>query len=95
MAAVAIFSWAALALGEGAMMRNIGLAQFIAMPLETMVGFAGLGHQLGYVNILPMYSVLLLMLPLHLFLVAIGRNVMLAVAVAMWVAAYLWRYPAF
>ncbi|UIJ71488.1 OpgC family protein [Aurantimonas sp. HBX-1] len=90
-AAVAIFSWAALALGEGAMMRNIGLAQFIAMPLETMIGFAGLGHQLGYVNILPMYSVLLLMLPLHLCLVAIGRNVMLAAAVAMWIAAYLWR----
>ncbi|NDV88277.1 OpgC domain-containing protein [Aurantimonas aggregata] len=91
MAAVAIFSWGALALGEGGLMRNIGLAQFIAMPLETMVGFASLGHQLGYVNILPMYSVLLLLLPLHLFLVGISRNIMLGAAVAMWFAAYLWR----
>ncbi|MEH6721152.1 MAG: OpgC domain-containing protein [Aurantimonas endophytica] len=91
MAAVAIFSWGALALGEGAIMRNIGLSQFLTMPLETMVGFASLGHQLGYVNILPMYSVLLLMLPLHLFLAGISRNVMLAAAIAMWFAAYIFR----
>lgn len=90
-AAVAIFSWAALALGEGALMQRLGLSQFISMPLETMVGFASLGHQLGYVNILPMYSVLLLMLPLQLYLAAIHRNLMLGVAVAMWLAAYVWR----
>jgi hypothetical protein len=90
-AVVAIFSWGALALGDGALMQKIGLAQFISMPLETMVGFASLGHQLGYVNILPMYSVLLLMLPLHLALAGISRNLMLGFAVALWFVSYLLR----
>ncbi|MEF2550768.1 OpgC domain-containing protein [Aurantimonas sp. A2-1-M11] len=96
-AAIAIFSWAALTLGYGDMMRTIGLQSFITMPLETMIGVAGLGHQLGYVNILPMYCVLLLMLPLHIALAQISRGVMLAGAVLMWVVAYVWAIdvPAF
>jgi len=96
-AAIGIFSWAALALGYGDMMRTIGLRSFITMPMETMIGVAGLGHQLGYVNILPMYCVLLLMLPLHLAMAQISRGAMLAGAVLMWIVAYIWAIdvPAF
>ncbi len=40
-------------------------------PLKTIVGFVSLGHQMGYVNILPMYMVLLLGTP---FFILIGRK---------------------
>jgi hypothetical protein len=40
-------------------------------PLKTIVGFVTLGHQMGYVNILPMYMVLLLATP---FFILVGRK---------------------
>lgn len=40
-------------------------------PLETIVGFVTLGHQMGYVNILPMYMILLFGTP---FFILIGRK---------------------
>lgn len=88
---VGLFAWAALAFGEGGYMTRIALNSFVTKPLETMIGFASLGHQLGYVNILPMYSALLLMLPLHLALAAIDRRLMLAFAVGLWFLVFPWR----
>ena len=89
--AIGIFSWGALAFGQGNLLKEIGLTQFITVPIETMIGVATLAHQLGYVNILPMYSAILLMLPLHLYLASIGRYVMLSAAILGWVAVYVWH----
>ena len=92
MFAVGLFSWAALAFGRGDMMMHFGLETFITRPVEVLVGVITLSHQLGYVNILPMYSVILLMLPLHLLLVrTIGRGGMLAAAVLFWLVTGLLR----
>ena len=86
--AVALFVWAALALGKGALLDRIGLTSLVQMPLETLIGFPTLGHQFGYVNILPMYSVILILLPIHLWLASIDRQLMLAASVVMWVLAF-------
>ena len=89
--AFGLFAWAALAFGEGELMKHSGLNLALSHPLETMVGVATLGHQLGYVNILPMYSVMLLMLPIHLALAAIDRRVMLGAAIAFWIVTFVFR----
>ena len=86
--AVALFAWAALALGKGALLDRIGLTSLIHMPLETLIGLPSLGHQLGYVNILPMYSAILVLLPVHLWLASIDRQLMLAASVVMWILAF-------
>ncbi|MBP0617655.1 OpgC family protein [Jiella mangrovi] len=87
--ALGIYSWGALALGHGELLSRIGLSQFIASPVETMIGFATMTHQLGYVNILPMYAVLLLMLPALLFIARISLNLMLGVSAVVWLLAYV------
>lgn len=88
LAAIAILCWGALVLGNGSLLETIGMRQFIEQPLEAMVGFAILGHQLGYVNILPMYSAILLMLPAILALSRLGKGVMLAASGTLWLLAY-------
>ena len=87
--AFGIFAWAALAFGEGDQMTHSGLNLMLSQTLATLVGVASLGHQLGYVNILPMYSVMLLMLPIHLALAAIDRRLMLGAAVIFWVVTFV------
>ncbi|KQT46225.1 opgC protein [Aureimonas sp. Leaf454] len=89
--AIAAFAWATLAFGKGGLLHQIGLGEILTHPLETLVGVATLGHQLGYVNILPMYTVLLLMLPLHLALARISPRTMLAGAVLLWAATGAFR----
>ncbi|MCB8838670.1 OpgC family protein [Aurantimonas sp. VKM B-3413] len=89
MAALGIFSWGALAFGRGDLLQTIGLSSFVQSPVETMIGLATLGHQFGYVNILPMYSVLLLMLPGFLVLARIDLRLMLGASVLLWVVAAL------
>ncbi|MCQ0987738.1 OpgC family protein [Jiella marina] len=89
--AVGIFAWGALALGRGELMDRIALTSFITKPLETMIGFATLGHQLGYVNILPMYSAMLLFLPALLWLSRIDLRLMLGVSILTWILAYIFR----
>jgi len=85
--AIGIFCWGALAFGRGELLQSIGLASFVESPLETMIGLATLGHQLGYVNILPMYAVLLLMLPGLLLLARIDLRLMLGASVGLWLVA--------
>lgn len=87
--ALGVFSWGALALGRGELLSRNGLSQFIAAPVETMIGFAAMTHQLGYVNILPMYAVLLFLLPALLALARISLNLMLGVSVTIWLLAYV------
>ncbi len=89
--AFGLFAWATLVLGEGDLMRHSGLNLAMSHTLETMIGVVALGHQLGYVNILPMYSVMLLMLPIHLALAALDRRLMLGAAIAFWIVTFVFR----
>lgn len=97
MLTIGLFAWAALVFGEGEFMRRMNLSALSTEPLEAFYGLASLGHQFGYVNILPMYIVLLIMAPIHLWLASINRELMLGMSVAVWAAswAFYLNIPAF
>ncbi|MBF9033107.1 OpgC domain-containing protein [Rhodobacterales bacterium HKCCE2091] len=66
-------------------------------PVDTLIGIPLLGHQIGYINILPTYSVLLLAGPL-MILAGLKRPwLFLAASAALWFVAglYRWNIPNF
>ncbi|MDP3523699.1 MAG: OpgC domain-containing protein [Hoeflea sp.] len=86
---LAIFAFFSLHYGAPGLLQSINIGPVIADPARALVGLVTLGHQLGYNNILPMYGVILLMLPL-LLLLAQGRiALMLAASGALWLACGL------
>ena len=88
---LAIFAGAALWFGLPELLTKNNIAPLFQQPLSTMVGIPLLTHQLGYLNILPMYMILLLVTP-ALILVGLKRPVLLAVgAVVLWIAAGQFR----
>ncbi|NGQ92274.1 OpgC domain-containing protein [Rhodobacter sp. HX-7-19] len=60
-------------------------------PLRTLIGLVILTHQFGYVNILPLYLVLLAFAPILLFLAWRWPLWLLAGSVALWLVAGIWR----
>ncbi len=60
-------------------------------PLQTLVGLPLLTHQFGYMNILPLYFVLLLCAPPVLWLAWRRPKAVLAGSVALWLATGLFR----
>src|SRR5690606_7920326 len=63
----------------------------ITQPLQALIGIPLLTHQLGYLNILPLYAVLLLAAPIA-FLIGLRRPwLMLGLSVALWVLAGQFR----
>ena len=62
--ALAIFAAAAMWLGGAELLSKNNLGPIFAHPLEAMVGIPLLTHQLGYLNILPLYATLLVATPL-------------------------------
>lgn len=89
--AVAIFAGGADVFGMPELFRPHNLAGVFENPEETLFGVAALGHQIGYVNILPTYSVLLLFAPAAI-LIGLWRPLVLAgIALAIWAAAGIHR----
>jgi len=76
--ALGIFAAAALWLGATELLGRNNLGPIFAHPLEAMIGIPLLTHQLGYLNILPLYTMLLLATPL---LIPIGLRWPLATMV--------------
>lgn len=64
MIALAIFAAAALWFGLDAVLEKNNIATVLGFPLQTMIGLPLMTHQLGYLNILPLYIMLLLATPL-------------------------------
>lgn len=64
MIALGIFAGAALWFGLYDLLGKNNLAPIFSRPLESMIGLPLLTHQLGYLNILPLYMSLLLVTPL-------------------------------
>ncbi|WP_161784920.1 OpgC domain-containing protein [Hoeflea sp. BAL378] len=86
---LAVFAGFSLYFAAPGLLDSINIGPVIADPVRGLVGLVTLGHQLGYNNILPMYGVILLILPL-LLLLAQGRIApMLAVSGALWLACGL------
>ncbi|MCR8550998.1 OpgC domain-containing protein [Salipiger sp. P9] len=89
--AIAIFAAGADVFGLPALLEKNNLGAVFQKTGEALVGLPLLLHQLGYVNILPVYSVLLLCTP---FAIRVGRTNpwwLAGGAVALWFAAGLWR----
>jgi hypothetical protein len=95
--ALAIAAGAALWLGTSHGLHVNEVQVLLREPLGFLVGVPLLTHQLGYVNILPMYAVILFAAPALLWL-ALRRPWMLAgLSATLWLLTGLfeWNMPAF
>jgi len=89
--AIAIFAGGSVLFNLPDLLTKINLRQVFQNTPAAMVGIPLLTHQLGYVNILPTYSVLLLTAPLAILLGLWRPWVLAALSVALWFAAGFWR----
>lgn len=60
-------------------------------PYPVIFGIATLGHQFGYVNILPLYTVLMLAAPFAVRLGQLAPLRLLAGSVTLWAVTALWQ----
>lgn len=97
MLCLAIFAAAALWFDLPEVMQTNNIAPIYGKPLSTLIGIPLLSHQLGYLNILPLYTVLLLTTPVFLLIGLRRPWLLLALSVALWAAAGQFRlnFPSF
>jgi hypothetical protein len=89
--ALAIFAAAALWFGLYEVLEKNNLAPIFKHPLEAMIGLPLMTHQLGYLNILPLYITLLLATP---GIILLGRRWPVPVligSIALWAIAGQFR----
>ncbi|PWE49488.1 OpgC domain-containing protein [Thioclava sp. NG1] len=89
--AIAIVSAAVQFWGNEAMLSKNAMKIYGTDPFGFLIGIATLGHQLGYVNILPMYMALLLMAPALIRIGQRSKLALLATSVGLWAATGLFR----
>lgn len=75
--------------GSGALFKKDNFQFLVSDPIGVLVGLPLLGHQFGYVNILPLYTVLLLAAPALILLAVRWPRLTLAGSAAIWAAAGL------
>ncbi|TCM85197.1 OpgC family protein [Rhodovulum steppense] len=89
--AIAIFAWGATTFGLPELLTKINLRQVFQNTEAALIGIPALMHQLGYVNILPAYAVLLLATPLAIY-IGLRSTVGLAlIAAVLWFCAGFYR----
>jgi hypothetical protein len=91
MIALAIFAGAAWWFGLDELLDKNNIAPIFGFPLQTMIGLPLMTHQLGYLNILPLYITLLLATPL---VIVLGLRWPIQTAlgsIALWVIAGQFR----
>jgi hypothetical protein len=89
--ALGIFAFAALQFGLWDMLSRNNVAPLFAHPIAALIGIPTMMHQLGYLNILPLYITLLLATPLLLVLGIRWPVPMLLGSIALWVMAGQFR----
>lgn len=89
--AIAIAAAAAHWFGAPDMIRKHGIWTLVRDPLGFLIGVPLLGHQIGYVNILPLYLVLLLLVPPVIMAGMRWPLIVLGLSVAVWLAAGIMR----
>ena len=88
-AGLAIFAAGAAMFPDAGLMDVHGRDLAVDDPFAAFVGLVSLGHQFGYFNILPLYVVLVMMVPALLWLARYGRAAMLGGSLALYAAARL------
>jgi hypothetical protein len=91
LATLGIFAAGSIWFARPDMMEKINIAALVERPAEALLGLVTLGHQLGYNNILSMYAVVMLLLPLFLVLLRVGPGLLLGVSFGLWLFAGLHR----
>ncbi|MEP7452228.1 OpgC domain-containing protein [Phyllobacterium sp. SB3] len=90
-ATLAIFCAAGLYLKRPEFMSFINIGPLMDQPAKALIGLATMGHQLGYNNILSMYGVLLLMLPLFLLIGSVSLSAMVGVSGVLWLLSGIYQ----
>ncbi len=86
----AAVAYGVIATGDVRILEATQFDQIIGAPLEAAIGVVTMGLQPAYLNILPLYIVLLLLTPALLCLVAIDPRLALIGSGALYVASQLW-----
>ena len=90
-ATLAIFCAAGLYLKRPEFMSFINIGPLMDQPAKALIGLATMGHQLGYNNILSMYGLLLLMLPLFLFIGRMSLALLLVLSGLLWLVSGVYQ----
>ncbi|WP_339108353.1 OpgC domain-containing protein [Thioclava sp. GXIMD4216] len=88
---IAIFAGGALFFGGDKLLTMNAFGPLAKQPLEWLIGLATLSHQLGYVNILPMYAALMIAAPFMIRFSQVAPMKLLAVSLSLWALAGTFR----
>ena len=91
MLCLGIFAAAALWFGLTDVMLKNNITPIYGQPLSTLIGIPLLTHQLGYLNILPLYTMLLLATPVFLLIGLRRPWLLLVLSIVLWTAAGQFR----
>jgi hypothetical protein len=91
MLCLAIFAGAALWFEMPVVLLKNNVEPVIRYPLQSLIGIPLLTHQLGYLNILPLYTALLLAAPLFILIGLRRPWIMLAISITTWALAGQFR----
>ncbi|MDF0597719.1 OpgC family protein [Psychromarinibacter halotolerans] len=91
LAAITLFAAGAEYFGMQSLLQKHNLGAVWDDPQEVLFGLTLLGHQIGYVNILPVYTVLLLGAPAAILLALKRPWLLFFLSAGLWFAAGLWR----
>jgi hypothetical protein len=90
-ATIAIFAAAAAHFAMPELLTKHNLRGVFETPESVLIALPLLGHQIGYVNILPSYIVLMLAAPFAILLGLRRPWLLLALSAALWLVAGLWK----
>jgi hypothetical protein len=85
----AVFAWAVLRTGDAGLFSVVALDPLLLDPVQALVSAVTLSYQPGYLNILPLYFVLIAILPLLLWLGTRSLSMTVALSAALYTAAGL------
>jgi hypothetical protein len=91
MLCLAIFAGAALWFEMPVVLMKNNVEPVLRYPLQSLIGIPLLTHQLGYLNILPLYAVLLLATPAFILIGLKRPWLMLVLSIALWALAGQFR----
>ncbi len=90
-AAIALFCVAAVLFAHPGYLDDsivyVNIKSIFEDPVKAFPGIVGLGHQLGYFNILPMYMIILAMLPVMMWLAKRSVSLLLGCSIALYLVA--------